>query len=173
MFTFGYLRRRVSVTHSHGALLVHVAPRNDRGLYIVLLAGSTAALPLIGWILLPGLFLHLLSRNWISVSPFLAFFLLWYVVVLWVAGWRGFGIEDIRIDGGMMCWTRTALFWKRRLEIPLKDITRAEAVTAWHTLGNRVELTVLGRRRKIGDMLLRDEAAELALALKRAVGVRG
>lgn len=72
-----------------------------------------------------------------------------------------------------MCWTRTALLWKSRLEIPTKDITGVKAVTPWHGLSNRVEFTVLGKQRAIGDMLQRDETTEVAHVLKMAIGVAG
>lgn len=105
--------------------------------------------------------------------PFLAFVLLWYCVGLRVAGWRAFGAEEIVVDRDTLYWSRAALFWKRRLEIPTKDITHVRAVTPWHRLSNRVEFTALGKQRSIGDMLLRDETAEVANALKRAIGAAG
>ena len=103
----------------------------------------------------------------------LAFVFLWYFIGLGVAGWRAFGVEEIVVHGDTLCWTRTALFWERRFEIPTKEITHVRAVTPWHALSNRVEFTALGTQRTIGDMLLRDETTEIAHALKKAIGVAG
>jgi hypothetical protein len=173
VLTFNHLRRRVSITHEHGSLVVHIARHNDRLLNIVILLAFTAAFLYFCYLFVSPLFRRPFSADWLYTLPFLAFVLLWYFVGLRLFGWRAFGVEEIVVHGDTLCWTRTALFWKRRLEIPTNEITHVRAVTPWHTLSNRVEFTALGRQRTIGDMLLRDETAEIAHALKKAVGVAG
>ena len=171
--SFNHLRRRVSLTHNNGSLVVHIARHNQRLMYIVLLLGFTVAFLCFFYLFASPFFRHPFSANWLYMLPFLAFVLLWYFIALRVAGWRAFGVEEIVVDGDMLFWTRTALFWKRRLEIPTKEITHVVAVTPWHRLSNHVEFTALGRQRTIGDMLLCDETNELAHALKKSVGVAG
>ena len=70
---------------------------------------------------------------------------------------------------GTLRWTKAALFWKRRFETVTAYISSVEAITPWHSLNNRVELTAHGRRYTIGQKLLRDEAIELAAALNHAL----
>jgi hypothetical protein len=173
VLTFNHLRRRVSITHKHGSLVVQIARHSDRALYIVFLLVFTAAFVFFCYIFVSPFFRRPFSSEGLYVLPFLAFILLWYLIGLRLAVWRAFGVEKIVVDGGILCWTRTALWWKRRLEISTKDITHVKAVTPWHALSNRVEFTALGRRRTIGDMLLRDESAEVAHALNGAIGVAG
>jgi hypothetical protein len=117
-----------------------------------------------------GLFKSPFSSDKFYVLPFFAFILLWYAVGLRIALWRSFGVEELVIEDGVMRWTRKALFWVRQLEIQTKEITGVRAVTPWHAQSNRVEFTALGKRQKIGDMLLRDEAIELCEKLQKAVG---
>lgn len=108
-------------------------------------------------------------KDLVYISPFFAFILLWYVVGVRIALWRAFGVEQITMERGVLSWVRTALFWMRRLEIPTAEITSVKAITPWHALSNRVEFTASGHRRCIGDMLMRDEATELAHELTRAI----
>ena len=161
------------MNHNHGSLVVHIASHNQRLLYIVMLLGFTAAFLYFFYLFASPFVRRPFLANWFYMLPFLAFVLLWYFVVLRVAGWRAFGVEEIVINGDTLCWTRTALFWKRRLEIPMREITHVKAVTPWHRLSNHVEFTALGRQRSIGDMLLCDETTELAHALKKSVGLAG
>jgi hypothetical protein len=169
--TLNYLRRRVSITHKNGALVVHIARHNQRLLYIVMVLGFTMVFLYFFYLFASPCFVRPLSKDRLYMLPFLAFVLLWYLVGMRVAGWRAFGVEEIVIDRNTLCWTRTALFWKRRLEIPTKEITRVTAVTPWHRLSNHVEFSALGRQRNIGDMLLGDETTELAHTLKKSIGV--
>jgi hypothetical protein len=152
---------------------VRIDSHNDRLLYIGMLLVFTAAFLYFCYLFVSPFFRRPLPANWFYVLPFLAFVFLWYFVGLRVAGWRVFGVEEIVVNGNTLRWTRAALFWKRRLEIPTKVITQVRAVTPWYTLSNRVEFTALGRQRTIGDMLLRDEATEIEHTLKKAIGVAG
>jgi len=133
------------MTHNNGSLVVHIARHNQRLMYIVLLLGFTVAFLYFFYLFASPFFRRPFSANWLYMLPFLAFVLLWYFIALRVAGWRAFGVEEIVVDGDMLCWTRTALFWKRRLEIPTKEITHVVAVTPWHRLSNHAEFTALRR----------------------------
>jgi hypothetical protein len=97
----------------------------------------------------------------------------WYSIGLRIAVWRAFGVEQITVEGGVLSWTRTALWWVRKVEIPTTDITEVKAITPWHALSNRVECTAHKRRWMIGDMLLKDETTALAEQLRHAVGLLG
>lgn len=112
-------------------------------------------------------------KDLVLFSPFIAFILVWYFIGLRLTVWRAFGVEEITIEGGTLHWARIALFWKRKLDIPAKDITDVKAVTPWLGLSNCVEFTARGRQRSIGDMLLRDEATELAHELKHRISLAG
>jgi hypothetical protein len=141
-------------------------------MYIFLLLAFTAGFISFCSILIPPLIRSFSSRHLLIVLPFLAFILIWYFVGLRVGVWRAFGVEKVVIEADMLRWTRTALWWKRNVEIPTGEVTEVRAVTPWHALSNRVEFTALGLRRKVGDMLLRDETAELADELRHAVGLQ-
>src|SRR5215472_18965575 len=157
MLTFNHFRRRVSVSKKHGALVAHIARHNDRAIALLMLAACTVVFLFFCYPLVPTLLRRPFSRDVLYALPFLAFVLVWYLIALRLSVWRAFGIEEIVVDGGVLYWTRTALWWKRKVEVPIMDITEVKAVTPWHALSNRVEFTARGTRRSIGDMLLRDE----------------
>ena len=112
-------------------------------------------------------------KDFLYVSFFLALFLLWYVSGLRITVWRAFGVEEVSVKGGLLRWSRTALFWTRKLSVAAKNIADVRAIAPWHALSYRVEFSALGRRWAIGDMLSHDEATELAHELRRAIGVSG
>ena len=165
------LRGRVSVNHNRGAAVVQIRRHNQRTFYIFSLLAITTGFILFCSVLIPPL-LHNFSLHALAyLLPVLAFVLVWFAIGLRIAVWRAFGVDQIIIDGGVFKWKRTALSWKRVVEVPINTISEVRAVTPWHGLRNRVELTVGGRHQTIGDMLLRDESTELALALRRAIGL--
>ena len=165
-------QRRVHISHKHGAFIVQIARHNDRSTYIMMLLMFTAVFVFFIYIFIHPFFNRTATLNDLFyISPFIAFVLWWYVVGVRIAVWRAFGIEQITVDGGLFMWTRTALFWKRKLEIPPAEVTSVKAITPWHALSNRVEFTAADRRRCIGDMLLRDEAMDIAHELSHAIGI--
>jgi hypothetical protein len=83
--------------------------------------------------------------------------------------WRAFGVEEIVISNGILLWTRKALWWTSNFESKVGDITNVVAETPWHCLTNRVEFVSKGRTYSIGDMILTDEAKQIAHELKRAI----
>jgi len=162
-------RRRVTISHKQGGLSVRIARRNDRMTSVILLLGFTAGFIFFCSILLPPLFRRPFSDD-VYVLPFLGFVILWYVVGLRVSIWRLFGVEQIAVESGIVFWTRTALRWVRKVEIPTTDITQVKAIRPWHSLSNHVQLVARNRRYSIGVMLLQDETTELATQLESAVG---
>jgi uncharacterized membrane protein YqjE len=172
VFSSNKLRQRVSVAHKHhNFLIVQIARHNDRTFYIVLLAAFTAVFMYFSYVLISPLFRRPFSRDAIYLVLLIAFIVVWYIMGLRLAVWRTFGVEHITVEDGVLHWKRTALCWVRELVIPTKNIVALAAVSPWHSLSNHVEFTALGKRRKIGDMLLRVESCELAELLRRAVGV--
>jgi hypothetical protein len=161
------------IHHQHGVLTVRIERHNNRTQYVVMLAAITAAFVFFMYTFVRPFFRGAAAKYFLYVSPFIAFVLLWYIIGLRLTVWRAFGIEQIRVEGGLLRWTRTALFWRRKLEVPAADVTDVKAMTPWHGLNNRVEVTVRGRRRIIGDMLLRDEATQLAHELKHTASLLG
>jgi hypothetical protein len=170
VFRFDSLRRRLSTRSDHGAFWALIARNHNRSTYILMLVLFTFIFTWFMALFVRGLFKSPFSSDTFYVLPVLAFIFLWYAVGIRIALWRSFGVEELLIEGGVMRWTRKALFWVRQLEIETKEITDARAVTPWHEQSNRVEFTALGKRQKIGDMLLRDEAIELCEKLRKAVG---
>jgi membrane protease YdiL (CAAX protease family) len=164
-------RRRVSVSHKHGGLVVRIERHNDRTTNIVLLLAFTAFFMFVCGVIVAPLFRHSSLRDGLYTLPFLAFVLAWYVVGIRIGTWRTFGVEQIAVEGGALSWTRTALCWVRKVEIPTTDITEVKAIKPWHALSNHVEFVAHNRRHAIGDMLLQDETTELAEQLKHAVGL--
>jgi len=160
--------RRVSVCHEQrGAVVVQIARHNDSLMYIFMLAAFTAGFLIFAWVLISPFFRNPLSSEELVLLAPIGFILLWYFLAVRIGMWRGFGVEHIVIENGAFSWMRTALFWKRMLELPVTEIAAVETVTPWHDLSNHVEFLARGRRYKIGDMLRRDEAHELADLLRR------
>ena len=170
MFRFNNLRRRVSIEWNHGALSATIARNNRRSTYYIMLVLFTGVFAWFITLFARPLFKSPFSSDKLYLLPFLAFIVLWYAVGLRIALWRSFGVEELVVHGGVMRWTRKALFWVRQLEVQTTDITEVRAVTPWHALSNRVEITARGKRQSIGDMLLRDEAIELSEKLRKAFG---
>lgn len=172
MFRFRYLQPRVSTKTKLGSeLVVRIARQNDSRGYVVMLIGFTVLFLLFLACIIRPILRQPFSSSAAYLAPFFAFAMIWYIAALRITLWRGFGVEELSVEHGTLHWTRTALFWVRKCEIPTKDITSVNPVTPWHRLNNRVELTALGKRRSIGNMLLKDEATELARRLRKAVGV--
>jgi hypothetical protein len=172
MFSFKSFRRRLSIAHSHHrSIAVKISRNNNSTTYIFQLLFFTAIFAFFASVLIPPFFKEAFINVAFYVLPLAAFVVLWYVILLRLAFWRSFGIEEVVVENGMVHWTRTALFWIRRFDVPAKEITEVKSITPWHGLSNRVEFTALGKRRCIGDMLMRDEATELADQLRQAVGL--
>jgi hypothetical protein len=172
MFNFDGLRRpRVFFEHEHGLFAVRIERHNDRLMYVFQLVVFTAAFAFFMSIFTRPLLNDFQVSTILLISPFVLFFLVWYTLALRVGLWRAFGIERIVVHGGTFQWNRTALFWQRNVEIPTTAISEIKAVTPWHGLSNHVEFTVHNKQQAIGDMLLRDEATELASKLREVVGL--
>ena len=171
MFRFeSRFRRRVHINHKHGALVVTIERNNDRSTYVVMLIAFTIAFLFFCFWFIPPIFRD--PSGVVYVLPILAFIALWYLVGLRLTIWRLFGIEQVLVEGGVLLWTRTALWWVRTFETPTADVSEVRTITPWHSLSNCVEFTARGNRQRIGDMLLRDETLELADHLAEAVGLR-
>ena len=136
-------------------------------MYVFMWAAFTAGFLFFVWIFISPFFRNPLSSQELVLLAPIGFIFLWYYIAVRVGMWRGFGVEQIIIGNRMFSSTRTALFWKRNLELPLAEIVAVETVTPWHDLSNHVEFMARGRRYKIGDMLRRDETYELADVLRR------
>jgi len=72
MFTFNYLRRRVSIEHSHGRVSVFIAPGNRQTVYLFALAWFS-----LGMFFLVSIFIEPLLHSGISrsVLPVLLMFI--------------------------------------------------------------------------------------------------
>jgi len=162
--------RRVSVRQQQlGAAIAHIARHNQWPMYIIIWGWLTGGLLVFLYFPIAAFFRNPLSTQEIVLIPFTALILFCFVLAARIGMWRVFGVEDIVVENGRFSWTRTALFWRRKLELPATEITAMRPSTPWHDLSNRVEFIAHGRLYRIGDMLRRDEAYELADALTRAV----
>jgi hypothetical protein len=161
-----YLRRRVHITQTAGRLSVRIERQNARGVYIWL-----TCLFSVGF----GLFCSTIwdatlqnPNDALYVLPVFALGLACYALVLAIAVWGIFGVEEILVEGNALIWTRRALTWSRVRSIPVDDITRIKAITPWYGMDNAVEVTAVSQSYSIGNKLLRDEALELAQNLHDA-----
>jgi len=172
MFRVGTaLKPRVSISHRDGALVIHIKRHNQWKFAIWLLFWSTVAFLFFCSVFLRGLFRIHSAADGLYVLPFLAFIFVWYAMAMRIGLWRAFGVEELLVENGRLHWERIAWKWHRRLEANLSDISDVEAKTPWHALANRVILTCRGRTYTVGDMLLQDEANEIAEELARAAGL--
>jgi hypothetical protein len=161
--------RRVSVwREQHGAIVVHIARSHDWLMYIFMLAAFTAAFLFFAFTFISPLFQKPVSSGDLVLLLPVGFILLWYFGAVRIGMWRAFGVERIVIDNGMFLWTRTALFWKRKLELPVTELAAIETKAPWHDLSNHVGFAARGKRYRIGGMLRRDETRELAEVLRSA-----
>jgi hypothetical protein len=169
MFRVGdALRRRVSIRKRDGAVVIRIERHHQWKSYILLLACFTAAFLFFFTVFARALFYVHSAVQRLYVLPFMAFILTWYLLALRIGLWRGFGVEILTIHGGHLHWERTAWKWHRKLDILLSDVSDVKARTPWQALANRVEFICKGRRCVIGDMLLQDEANEIARELDKA-----
>jgi hypothetical protein len=172
MFRVGTaLKRRVSISHRGGALVIHINRHNQWKSAIWLLFWFTTLFLFFCSVFLKGLFRVQSVADSLYVLPFVAFILVWYALAVRIGLWRAFGVEELVVENGRLHWERTAWKWHREFETNLSDISDVEARTPWHALANRVVFTCSGRTHTIGDMLLQDEANEIADELARAAGL--
>lgn len=169
MFTFRHLRPQVTVSHDDGALKVRIKRHHDRILYIIFSLALTVIFVSICDVFLTPFFSQPWQSSLLWAIPVLMFWCLWYYIGLRITLWRAFGVEEIAIDGKAMRWTRTALWWKRRVDIPVGDVTQIKAVTPWHTLRNRIEFSAQGKKHSLGEWLFEDEIMKLLQALQKAL----
>ena len=167
-----YLQRRLSVQHQHDNLVIHIARHNDSAKYTFGLVIITATFVFFCNIFFAPLFHGKSLRDLVYALPFLLFIFIWYFIGLRITVWRAFGVEEVIVKGEVLNWKRTAWKWIRSRTIPLIDVREIRAVTPWHALSNRVEVLTDADKLVIGDMLLRDEATELAHHLKHFIGRR-
>ena len=97
--------------------------------------------------------------------------LLGYLLALAIEVWGAFGIERISVEKNALRLTRTAWRRTRTWNIAFSDITEVKAITPWYRMDNSVEVNAARKYLKIGDRLQRDEALELAQALRHTVGL--
>jgi len=136
-----------------------------------MLAWFTVGITVFEFMIVAPLFRRPASVLDLLALPFIAFGLLAYFIGIRVGIWRAFGVEQIVIEKGLFSWTRTALFRRRKVELPVAEITVVITATPWHGLSNRVEFMAGKRIFRIGDMLRRDETYELAWLLRRAAHI--
>ena len=122
-------------------------------------------------IFLKGLFRIHSAIESLFLLPFFVFIFVWYGLALRIGLWRGFGVEELVLENRYLHWKRTAWKWHRSLDTSLSGISDVRARTPWHALSNRVEFVCAGRRYTVGDMLLQDEANEIAQELQKAAGL--
>ena len=165
------LVRRVSISHRGGSLCIHIKRHNQWRFFILLLLCFTAVFVFFCSIFLKGLLRIHSASDILYFLPFVLFILVWYGLALRIGLWRGFGVEDLVLENGHLYWERTVWKWHRKFDAALSDISDVQAKTPWHALANRVEFTCRGCRYRIGDMLLKDEANEIAHEVQRAAGL--
>lgn len=172
MFRVGTaLMRRVSISHQGSAVFIHIKRHNQWKSNLFLLLCFTAGFVFFLSIFLKGLFRIHSATESLYLLPFFLFIFVWYGLALRTGLWRGFGVEELVMENGHLHWKRTAWKWHRSLDASLSDISDVKARTPWHALSNRVEFVCTGRRYAVGDMLLQDEANEIAQELQKAAGL--
>ncbi len=170
MFNFSHhLARRVSIAHKNGRLVISIRRHNDRVFYILLLLFFTIIFGFFCAGFVAAFFRAQSARGALYALPFALFICLWYFLGLRVGFWRAFGVEEIVINQGTLRWERKALCWTRKYEAAGTEVTEIVVKTPWHGLRNRVQFTSKGRIYSIGDMILRDEADEIARELRSAI----
>jgi hypothetical protein len=167
------LSRRVSINREHGELRVRIARRNDSGQFVFGLFVSTAIFVGFCYFIVKTFLRNHYSTDPVVVLLFTGMLLVGFVGYSACAAWcfwEAFGKEEILLERGVLRLTRTALWWVRTSRIAAGDISEIAAITPWHGR-NCLEFTAKGRRHKVGEMILRDEAMQVAHELRRALGL--
>ena len=161
------LARRVSISHRNGSVVIRIRRNNRWKRAVFALFAVTIVCLYFSSIFLRGFFrIHSVVESF-YLLPFIAFIVVWYIIGARIALWRAFGVEELTIGHGRLHWERTAWKWRRSFDGSLPDISQVKAKIPWHGLANRVEFTCEKRQWAIGDMLLQDEAKEIANELKK------
>jgi hypothetical protein len=159
----------VQITQRHNGLSVRIERQNLRGSYVWMMCLSTVMFALFCNTIYGASLRH--PHDAFYFLPVFALGLTCYVLVVTIALWGIFGVEEIVTEAGSLRWTRSILKWNRTSNIPAADITDIRAITPWFGVDNSVEVTAAGKQQRIGDKLLHDEAIELAYHLRRAIGL--
>ncbi len=171
MFVFNYLRRGGGViTRKHGGLHVRIFHNKGTTAGITGLLISTLFFALMAWGFSDP-FRHVgWSRELLYLLPLPILLVLPYLIVLRIVIWKAFGQEEILVENGVFRWTCTSLWLSDEFKTPTSNISAVSAVTRWFG-DNHVDFTTQDRTYRMGDKILRDEAVQLAHALKRAIGL--
>jgi len=172
MFDFSKrFRRRVFISHRGGHLAITIQRNNEHFLYVTIFTVFTVVFGFMCTVFVPA-FLRVRSlADGLCVLPIAGFIVLWYAIGYRIFLWRSFGVEEVIVGQGTLHWHRKALWWKRNFEAVQSDIADVIPKTPWHGLSNHVEFVHKGRGYSIGDMILHDEATEIAHALRSALGL--
>src|SRR5579864_2635857 len=101
MFRVGTaLKRRVSISHRGGALVIHIKRHNDWKSAICLLFWFTAAFLFFCSVFLKGLFRIHSAADSLYLVPFLALIFVWYALAAGIGLWRAFGEEELVVENG-------------------------------------------------------------------------
>src|SRR5437016_309419 len=104
MFSFGNtFRRRVSISHTHGGLVVRIARHNNRTTYVLMLLVFTAVFMFFCYVFVSPVFRLPFTLDLLYLLPFPMFFVVWYTIGLRIGVWRAFGVEQIVVEGGALC----------------------------------------------------------------------
>lgn len=167
MFDFR-IRPRVKVSHEGGKLTIAI-PHHFRfsddfvliPIAIVVIGGSW-------YVVLPGL----LQQKTVTAALLYSVIILPFLTApIWIFRQliQGvFGVQELTVGNGRLTWIRKALWWKRRVDANLNDVTKVVAMKSWVGYVH-VELTVRRRTYKIGDWLLPEEADKIVHELNRAL----
>jgi hypothetical protein len=170
MMKFDYLQRRVFIAHKQGGLHVRIFHNEGWTTGAIGFLLSTFLFAFVAWGLSEP-FRHVgWSRELLYLLPFPILLILAYLIVLRIVIWKAFGQEEILVENGVFHWTCTSLWLKDELKTPTSEISAVSAVIRWFG-DNRVEFTTQGRTYRVGEKILRDEAIQLAHALKRSIGL--
>jgi len=152
MMNFSYLRRRVSISHTHGILQIRIASSSDKG-PIAVTAVAMAIIGLMQVAIIKTMW-HQRANIYVAI---LLIFGLWFWLVRTVIR-KKLSVDEISIQNGILHWTSKALWMRQEADIPLHEISEVLAVAPWHAHWNRVELVVKGGTYQMGEGILRDEA---------------
>lgn len=161
------LRRRVSVSHEHGQLVIRIQRRNERTTAILNLILALFLLGFTGWTFLPSLFRMRSFIDLLYWLPFPALFAAVCIGMLRLSLIAAFGVEEVVVGHERLVWAQRAIFLSRKIEVASKDIT---TITAKPFFGGWGRVDIIARKRtlSIGNQILEEEAKEIAAKLRHA-----
>jgi hypothetical protein len=169
MFSRRSLTRPVSVAHQNDKLVINIHWPSPHAFYIWNFIFVICISGFLCRAFAPAFFRVKSARDLLILLPFPLFFCFGLAFFLRMTFWVAFGVEEIVVNSDPICWVRKALWWKRKFEAHLSEISQITVKIPWHEASGSVRFTARGRTYAMGDGVSAVDASHIADELGRAI----